>query len=155
MPHEFSDCTFRIRFSSPPLTCCRLYIGPVAFCTNRCLVVDSVPGLLYMKLFKKFINTIKRTAIFANATSKKEACDVSFANFIMMGSTAYNAPPRTLQKVPIPPTDQQAQPPLQLKKKHYRQHLKQTYCPTQHNLIHRSQQSLQPLRALETYRPRI
>ena len=168
MPHEFSDCIFRIRSSSPPLTCCRLYIGPVAFCTNRCLGVDSVPGILYMKLFNKFITAIKRTAIFANATSEKEACDVSFAkhtsmshiagyraaNFFMMGSTAYNAPPRTLQKGPIPPTDQQAQPPSQLKKKHYRQHLKQTYCPMQHNLIHRPQQSLQPLQALEIFRPR-
>ena len=101
---------------------------------------------------------IKRTAIFANATSEKEAYGVSFAkytsmshvsgyraaNFITMGSPAYNALPRTLQKGLIPQTDQQAQPPSQLKKKHHRQHLKQTHCPTQHNLIHRPQQSLQP-----------
>ena len=99
---------------------------------------------------------------------RKRACDVSFAkhssmshvacyraaNFIMMGSPANNEPPRTLQKSPIPPTEQQAQPTSQLKKKHYRHYLKQTYCPTQHNLIHRPQQSLQPLRALEIYRPR-
>ena len=53
---------------------------------------------------------IKRTAIFANATSKKEAYGVSFAqhlsmshvtgyravNFIAMGSPAYNAPAGTL-----------------------------------------------------------
>ena len=58
------------------------------------------------------------------------------ANFITMGSPAYNAPPRTLQKSPTLPTDQQAQPPsqlknqqaqppLELKKKHHHQHLKQ------------------------------
>ena len=72
-----------------------------------------------------------------------------------MSSRAYNAPPKTLQKSPTPPTEQQAQPPSklknqqaqppsQLKKEHHHQQLKQTYCPTQHNLIHRPQQSLQP-----------
>ena len=58
------------------------------------------------------------------------------ANFITMRSPAYSAPPRTLQKCSTPPTDQQAQPPSQ----HRRQHPKQTYCPTQHNLIHRPKQ---------------
>ena len=101
---------------------------------------------------------IKRTARFANATSEKEAYGVSFgkhtsmshvasyraANFIRMGSPAYNALD-SLQKGLNLQTDQQAQPPSQLKKKHHRQHLKQTHCPTQ---------SLQPLRPLETYRPR-
>ena len=101
---------------------------------------------------------IIRTAIFANATYEKEAYGVSFVKLIFMShiarykaaifttmdSPAYNAPQRTLQKSPTPPTDQQAQPPSQLKKKHHRQHLQQTYCPTQYNLIHCLQQSLQP-----------
>ena len=62
------------------------------------------------------------------------------ANFITIAYTAYNATP---QKDPTPSTDQQAQTTSQLKKKHHRQHPKQTYCPTQHNLIHRPQQPLQ------------
>ena len=45
--------------------------------------------------------------------------------------------------------------PITIKEKHHRQHLKQTYCQTQHNLVHRPQQPLQTLRPLETYRPRI
>ena len=88
-------------------------------------------------MVKKNFQFIARSAnlyIFANATSEKEAYSVSFAkltsmsqvagyrsaNYITMGSPAYNAPPRLLQNGPTPPTDQQAQPPSQLKKKHHR-----------------------------------
>ena len=101
----------------------------------------------------------------AKLTSISHVAGYRAANFITMGFPAYNTPPRTLQKSPTPPTDQQAQPPSQLKNqqaqplsqlktKHHHQQLKQTYCPTQHNLIHRPQQSLEPLGPLETYRPR-
>ena len=47
------------------------------------------------------------------------------------------SPENFAKKSPTLQTDQQALPSSQLKKKHHRQHLKQTYCPTQHNLIHR------------------
>ena len=68
---------------------------------------------------------IKRIAIFAKATSEKDAYSGSFAkqtsmshvagfraaNFITIGSPGYNASSRILQKGPTPPTDQQAPPP--------------------------------------------
>ena len=79
---------------------------------------------------------------FAKLTTMSHVASYRAANFTTMGSPAYNAPPRTLQKSPTPQTDQQAQPPSQLKnhlaqppsqlkKKHHHQHLKQTYCLTQ------------------------
>ena len=92
----------------------------------------------------------------AKLTSMSHVAGYRAANFITMGSPAYNTSPRTLQKSPTPPTDQQAQPPSQLKKqqaqppsqlkkKPHHQQLKQTYCPTQHNLIHRPSNHLSPL----------
>ena len=66
------------------------------------------------------------------------------SNFYYDGFSCLQCTPRTLQRGLIPQTDQQAQPPSQLEKKHHRQHLKQTHCPMQHNLIHRPQQLLQP-----------
>ena len=77
----------------------------------------------------------------AKHTSMSHVAGYRAANFITMGSPAYNEPRKLFKRVQL---HQQAQLPSQLKKKHHRQHPKQTYCPTQHNLIHRPQQSLVP-----------
>ena len=73
---------------------------------------------------------------FAKLTSMSHVVGYS-SKFYYDGFSCIQCIPRTLQKGPTPPTDHQAQPPLQLKKKHHWLQPKQTYCPTQLNLIHR------------------
>ena len=80
---------------------------------------------------------------FAKHRSMSQVAGYRAANFITMGSPAYNVPPRISQKGPTPPTERQAYAPSNLKKKHHRQHLKETHCPMHHNLIYRPQQSPQ------------